>query len=126
MSSRTQASWKTPTMPVGPSYVDISSLSRSTSSGSVAVPLTGTGRVCGVSASRAPSVTTIWPPRSSAAASSSAQNCRHRMLGSMPRIKMTSRRRSGGLAIAIWVLGQVICRWPRSSVLTSGRLTWKS
>ena len=54
MSSRTQASWKTPTMPVGPSYVDCSSLSRSTSSGSVAVPVTGIGRVCGVSASRAP------------------------------------------------------------------------
>ena len=121
-----QASWKTPTMPVGPSYVDSSSLSRSTSSGSVAVPVTGTGRVCGVSASSAPRVTTIWPPRSSAAASSSAQNCRQRMFGSMPRIRMTSRCRSGGLAIAICVLGQVMLRWPRSSVPTSGRLTWKS
>src|SRR3954463_1329358 len=56
MSSRTHASWKTPTMPVGPSYVDCSSLSRSVSSGSVAVPVTGTGRVCGVSASSAPGV----------------------------------------------------------------------
>ena len=50
----------------GPSYVDCSSLSRSTSSGSVAVPVTGIGRVCGVSASSAPRVTTSWPPRSSA------------------------------------------------------------
>ena len=42
MSRRAHASWNTPTMPVGPSYVDTSSLSRSTSSGSVEVPLTGT------------------------------------------------------------------------------------
>ena len=41
MSRRTQASWNTPTMPVGPSYVDCSSLRRSTRSGSVAVPVTG-------------------------------------------------------------------------------------
>ena len=92
----TQASWKTPTMPVGPSYVDCSSLSRSTRSGSVAVPVTGIGRVCGVSASSAPRVITSSPPRSSQAASSSAQNCRQRMFGSMPRIRITSRSRSGG------------------------------
>ena len=120
MSSRTQASWKTPTMPVGPSYVDCSSLSRSTSSGSVAVPVTGIGRVCGVSASSAPSVTTSSPPRSSHAASSSAQNWRQRMLGSMPRTRITSRSRSGGEATAIWVLGQVIRRCPCSSLPTIG------
>ena len=126
MSRRTQASWKTPTMPVGPSYVDCSSLSRSTRSGSVAVPVTGTGRVCGVSASSAPRVTTSPPPSSSHAASSSAQNCRHRMLGSMPRISTTSRSRSGGEATAIWVDGQVMRRCPISSLPTIGRLTWKS
>ena len=108
MSTRTQASWKTPTMPVGPSQVDCSSLSRSTRSGSVAVPETGIGRVCGVSASSAPSVTTIAPPSSSHAESSSAQNWRHRMLGSMPRISTTSRSSSGGDATAMLVVGQVI------------------
>ena len=96
MSSWMHASWKTPTMPVGPSYVDCSSLSRSTRSGSVAVPVTGIGRVCGVSASSAPRVTTSSPPRSSQAASSSAQNWRQRMLGSMPRIRITSRSQARG------------------------------
>ena len=71
-------------------------MSRSTSSGSLAVPVTGIGRVCGVSASSAPSVTTTLAPRSSTQASSSAQNERHFMLGSMPRTRMTSRSRSGG------------------------------
>ena len=113
-------------MPVGPSYVDCSSLSRSTSSGSVAVPETGIGRVCGVSASSAPRVTTSRPPRSSQAASSSAQNSRHFMFGSMPRSRMMSRSRSGGEAIASWVPGQVIRRCPAGSVPTIGRLTWKS
>ena len=50
----------------------------------MAVPLTWIGRVCGVSASRAPSVTTSSTPSSSAQASSSAQNWRHFMFGSMP------------------------------------------
>ena len=107
-------------MPVGPSYVDCSSLSRSTRSGSVAVPVTGIGRVCGVSARRAPSVITSSPPRSSQAASSSAQNWRQRMFGSMPRIRITSRSRSGGEATAICVLGQVIRRCPSSSLPTIG------
>ena len=65
--------------------------------------VTGIGRVCGVSASSAPRVTTSSPPSSSQAASSSAQNCRQRMLGSMPRIRITSRSRSGGEATAICV-----------------------
>ena len=107
-------------MPVGPSYVDCSSLSRSTRSGSVAVPVTGIGRVCGVSASRAPRVITSSPPRSSQAARISAQNCRQRMFGSMPRTRITSRSRSGGEAIASCVLGQVIRRCPSSSSPTSG------
>ena len=126
MSSRTHGVLEDADDAGRPSYVDCSSLSRSTRSGSVAVPVTGIGRVCGVSASRAPRVTTSSPPSSSQAASSSAQNCRHRMLGSMPRTRTTSRSRSGGEATAIWVLGQVIRRWPRSSVPTIGRLTWKS
>ncbi len=59
-------------------------------------------------------------------ASSSAQKPRHRMLGSMPRTRITSWSRSGGEAIATWVLGQVSLRKPFSSTPTEGRLTWKS
>ena len=90
------------------------------------IPVTGIGRVWGVSASSAPRVITSSPPRSSQAARSSAQNWRQRMFGSMPRTRITSRSRSGGDATAIWVLGQVIRRWPSSSEPTVGRFTWKS
>ena len=113
-------------MPVGPSYVAGSSFSRSSRSSSVAVPLTWIGRVCGVSASSAPSVTTSSTPRSSAQASSSAQNWRHRMFGSMPRNRTTSRCEPGGRATYTWVEGHVIRRIPSSVAPTSGRLTWKS
>ena len=85
-------------MPVGPSYVDCSSLSRSSRSSSVAVPLTWIGRVCGVSASSAPRVSTSSTPSVSIAASTSAVNCRQRMLGSMPRSSTTSRCAPGGRA----------------------------
>jgi hypothetical protein len=92
----------------------------------VLVPVTGIGRVCGVSASSAPSVTTSSAPSSSAAASSSAQNCRQRMFGSMPRSRITSRSDPGGEATDSWVEGQVIRRFPCSSLPTIGRFIWKS
>ena len=95
-------------------------------SGSLAVPETGIGRVCGVSASSAPRVTTSSAPSSSEAASSSAQNCRQRMFGSMPRSRITSRSAPGGEQTDSWVEGQVIRRIPSSPVPTSGRFTWKS
>ena len=111
-------------MPVGPSYVDCSSLSRSSRSSSVAVPLTWIGLVCGVSASSAPRVSTSSTPSVSIAASTSAVNWRHRMLGSMPRSSTTSRGAPGGRATRISVRGHVIRRMPLASVPTSGRLTW--
>ena len=45
-------------MPVGPSYVEWSSLCWSTSVGSVATPMTGTGRVWATWPAKAPSRTT--------------------------------------------------------------------
>ena len=92
----------------------------------MAVPLTWIGRVCGVSASSAPRVTTSSTPSSSAQASSSAQNWRHFMFGSIPRSSTTSRWEPGGRATYTCVEGQVIRRIPSSVALTSGRLTWKS
>ena len=127
MSSRTQASWKTPTMPVGPSYVDCSSLSRSTRSGSVAVPVTGIGRVCGVSASSAPRVTTSSAAEVVAGGEQLGAELPPAHVGldaadqDDVAVEVGRARRS-----AIWVVGQVIRRWPVSSVPTSGRLTWKS
>ena len=53
------------------------------------------------------------PPSSSQAASISAQNCRQRMFGSMPRTRTTSRSSSGGEATAIRVVGQAMRRCPR-------------
>ena len=92
----------------------------------MAVPETGTGRVCGVSASSAPRVTTSSAPSSSEAASSSAQNCRQRMFGSMPRSSMTSRNAPGGEQTDSCVEGQVMRRMPSSVLPTEGRFTWKS
>ena len=84
------------------------------------MPLTWIGRVCGVSASSAPRVTTSSTPSSSAQASSSAQNWRHFMFGSMPRSSTTSRCEPGGRATYTWVEGHVIRRMPSSVVDTDG------
>ena len=53
-------------MPVGPSYRDGSIASRSSRPSSSLVLVTGIGRVCGTSASSAPSVTTVPTPSRSA------------------------------------------------------------
>jgi hypothetical protein len=71
------------------------------------VPLTGTGRVCGLSASSAPSVTTSSTSRAAATASTSSQKPRQRMFGSCPRTSTTSRSLPGGLQTAKRVVGQV-------------------
>lgn len=121
-----QASWRTPTIPVGPSYfVSSRSIVRARSASDV-TPLTGTGRVCGVSPSSAPRMTTISTPSSCAKARISLQNERQRIEGSIPRTSTRSR----GFAPPIRttesrVVGQVILRTPFSSH-TVGRLTWKS
>ncbi|KYG52812.1 hypothetical protein AWI43_26940 [Streptomyces sp. WAC04657] len=113
-------------MPVGPSYrVSSRSIVRARS-GSEVTPLTGTGRVCGVSPSSAPRITTISTPSSCAKASSSLQKERQRIEGSIPR----TRTRSRGLSpptrtTESLVVGQVIFRTPLSRK-TVGRFTWKS
>lgn len=96
------------------------------SAASEVTPLTGTGRLCGVSPSSAPRMTTSSTPSSCAKPSSSLQYERQRMLGSIPR----TRTRSRGLGSVTRttesrVVGQVIRRTPPSSQ-TVGRLTWKS
>ncbi len=94
--------------------------------GSEAEPETGTGRVCGLSASSAPRVTTSSTCNDSAAASSSSQKPRHRMLGSRPRSSTTSLSAPGGLQIDRRVVGQEIRRVTPSTNETIGRVTWKS
>lgn len=113
-------------MPVGPSYlVSSRSMVRARSASDV-TPLTGTGRVCGVSPSSAPRMTTSSTPSSCAKPSSSLQNERHRIDGSMPRTRTRSRGLSPPtLTTESRVVGQVILRTPPSSH-TVGRLTWKS
>ena len=54
-------------------------------------PLTGIGRVCGTSASSAPSVTNVATPTDWANSSSSTVKDRQRMYGSMPCTRTTSR-----------------------------------
>src|ERR1700761_1916466 len=78
-------------MPVGPSYRVSCSPKRCADSGEYAAPDTGTGRVCGVSASSAPRITTVSTLSLSATASSSAQKVRQRIFGSTPCISTMSR-----------------------------------
>src|SRR5665647_1310299 len=87
---------------------------------------TGIGRLCGTSASRAPRVTTVVTPRRSAVSSTSEQNRRHRMDGSMPWTSATTSPEPGRVAAVTDVLGHAITRRPSSPTPTVGRLTWKS
>ena len=88
--------------------------------------MTGTGRVWGVSASSAPRVTTVVTPRSSIWSSSSAQNLRHRMFGSMPCMSTTSRVAPGGRHTDSRVVGHSTRRVTPSTIRTVGLVTWKS
>ncbi len=115
----------TPTIPVGPSYVESSSPCRSPRSGSRVVTETGTGRVCGVSASNAPRQNTCWAPLERSAEVSRLPNWRQRMFGSSPWTSTRSRP-PGSWAVRISVVGQVIARSPSGPVPTMGRLTWLS
>ena len=54
-----------------------------------------TGRVCGTSASSAPSVTTIWTPSASARSTIEAQKVRQRIDGSGPPSSTRSRGARG-------------------------------
>ena len=77
-------------MPVGPSYRERCSSNRSISSGSLAVPMICTGRVCGTSASRAPRLIVIGARNRSAMPTTWAQNSRQRNAGSGPSTSRTS------------------------------------
>ena len=94
-------------MPVGPSYRLGVSAKRSRSAWSVALPLIGSGRVYGTSASSAPSSTTRLTSRLWHSSSTSSQKVRQRVLGSMPRISTTSVPAPGGLATENRVVGHV-------------------
>ena len=89
------------------------------------VALIGSGRVCGTSASSAPSVTNVDTPTDWANSSSSMVKDRQRVDGSMPCTRITSRSVPEEVASRIRVVGQLIRRRP-SSETTRGRLTWKS
>jgi len=86
----------------------------------------GMGRVCGTSASSAPIVTTVVTPSRSAMSSSSRQNVRQRIDGSIPCTRTTRRPLAGTVTAVTVVVGHVISRRPSSEVVTTGRLTWKS
>ena len=93
--------------------------------------MTGTGRVCGESASSAPGRMTISAPRLVKPLTRSLQNPRQRMFGSMPRTRMMSAARCGpslgGLAPRErLVVGQTSRRVLPSLTSSTGRLTWKS
>jgi hypothetical protein len=113
-------------MPVGPSYRDRSRPSASIVSGSEAVPLTGTGRVCGLSASSAPSVMTSSTSSWAAIVTSSSQKPRQRMFGSRPAHEHHVAVGVGQRQTETRVVGQVIRRVAPSTSETCGRLTWKS
>src|SRR5258705_446464 len=94
----------------------------------LAVPVTGIARVCGISASSAPSVTASSQPSSCATPTTSSQNAPQRRLGSGP----TSRTRSRPtLDTAVGdarnrMLGQVVVCTTPLLMVTVGRAAWKS
>ncbi len=94
--------------------------------GSEAAAETGTGRVCGASASSAPSSTTSSTFSSANEATSSSLNARQRMLGSMPCTSTMSRPNPSGLATENRVVGQTRRSVRPSDISTTGRVTWKS
>ncbi len=88
--------------------------------------VTGTGRVCGESASSAPSSTTISARNSVKAATSSAQNRRQRMFGSIPCTRTTSRSAGFPVAASSRVVGHTSRCVAPSVTSVTGRVTWKS
>jgi hypothetical protein len=90
------------------------------------VPLTGVGRVCGVSVSSAPSVMTFVTPSRSTYPSSSVQNARHRRFGSIPLTSTTCRSVPGICATDSRVVCHSMRRVTPSASFACGRVTWKS
>ena len=94
--------------------------------GPTAAAVTGTGRVCGESASSAPSSTTISTPSSVKDSTSSSQNARQRMLGSIPCTSTMSRSAASGWPrTAAWSARPGARSGPSDTSMT-GRVTWKS
>jgi len=99
---------------------------RDTRLGSDAKPLTETARVCGTSASNAPSVTTICTPTASATSTSSEVNVRQRIDGSEPETTIRSRGARGTRTSERTTSGHSRERLPDSSRRIFGRVAWKS
>ena len=98
-------------MPVGPSYREVSRPYARAESASYAEPVTGVGRVCGVSASSAPERdddrhVELGEDRDQLVAERRATACSARC----PRIRTTSRSLPGGRATEIRVVGHSIRR----------------
>ncbi len=88
--------------------------------------MTGTGLVCGESASSAPTMITSSAPSSLKPSTSSRLNPRQRMFGSMPCTRMMSLSSPAGLTWASLVVGHESLRvWP-SVTSSTGLVTWKS
>src|SRR3984893_1720894 len=99
---------------------------RPASAGSDACRASGTGRVWGTSASRAPRVTTSCTPSASARSISWALKACQRMDGSTPCTSTRSRGALGAGASKTSTPGQVISRCPLRVKRMHGRLAWKS
>ena len=111
-------------MPVGPSYCERWSSNRSISESSEAVPISGTGRECGTSASRAPSEIAIVAPNRSAMPVICSENRRQRSAGSGPSTRITSV--PGSETDQTPTVGHTIERLRSSSRRTCGRTVAKS
>ena len=114
MPARVRVSASTPTMPVGPSYVDGARPSLVISCRSPVEVDTGIGRVCGVSASSEPSRCTRFTFAELSAEASRVANWRQRRFGSSPSTSTRSRP-SGSGEIFSSVVGQLISRCPSDS-----------
>ena len=90
-------------------------------------PVIETGRVCGTSASSAPSVTTICTPSASARSTPCAQNVRQRIDGSGPASRTRSRGARGHARLEDLDLGPVdLARARPRRAGRSGASAWKS
>ena len=113
-------------MPVGPWYEVGSTRISDADAVSYDVPVTGVGRVCGVSVSSAPNVMTFVTPRRSTWPSSSRQNAFQRRFGSIPLTSTTCRSVPGSCATDSRVVCQSMRRVTPPVRRTCGRVTWKS
>ena len=86
-----------------------------------------TGRVCGTSASSAPSVTTIWhAERLGEVEDRAGRTCASATTARCPAGARGRAARAGTRASKISTSGQVISRMPPSVRRTCGRVAWKS